>query len=459
MHKAEYTSCVIAGGGPAGVMLGLLLARAGVEVTVLEKHADFLRDFRGDTVHASTIRLLDELGLGEGFRRLPQSRLENFRLPTPSGEPVMLADFGLLKAPYNYVAMVPQWDLLSFLVEAAGHEQTFTLRMNTEATDLVRDGAGKVTGVVYRSRDPEGGEEFSGEIRADLTVACDGRGSILRQRAALVPLEFPVPFDTWWFRLPRNPGETEPVASIAPRFAGSEVLLSLTRKDYHQIAYLAAKGSDPELRAEGVEAFRARVARLRPDLADRVDTIRSMDDLHLLDVKLNRLQTWHRPGLLLLGDAAHAMSPAGGVGINLAIQDAVAAARLIASPLLSKTLDGGHLAAVQKRRWMPTVTVQFFQRLLHQAIFAQVMAGKQPDPPKPLVFVARNFPAFRKLPARMIAFGPRPEHAPGFARRKPDVPPEPDAAVGPSAAPADPPPATAPESGQDDGQHGRGHDG
>ncbi len=436
MHKAEYTSCVIAGGGPAGVMLGLLLARAGVEITVLEKHADFLRDFRGDTVHASTIRLLDELGLGEEFRRLPQSRLENFRLPTPSGDSVVLADFGLLKAPYNYVAMVPQWDLLSFLVEAAGQERAFTLRLNTEATDLLRDSAGKVTGVAYRSREPESGAETaSGEIRADLTVACDGRGSVLRQRAGLVPREFPVPFDTWWFRLPRAADETEPVASIAPRFAGSEVLLSLTRKDYHQIAYLAAKGLDAKLRADGVEAFRARVARLRPDLADRVDHIRSMDDLHLLDVKLNRLPRWHQPGLLLLGDAAHAMSPAGGVGINLAIQDAVAAARLVAKPLLSRTLDDGHLAAVQKRRWMPTVTVQLFQRLLHRAVFAQVMAGKQPDPPKPLVFVARNFPAFRKLPARMIAFGPRPEHAPGFARRKPDAPPEPGSAVEPPAGP------------------------
>ncbi|MGW9414013.1 FAD-dependent oxidoreductase [Arthrobacter cupressi] len=423
MHKAEYTTCLIAGGGPAGVMLGLLLARAGVEVTVLEKHADFLRDFRGDTVHASTIRLLDELGLGEGFRRLPQSRLGNFRLPTPSGDSVMLADFGLLKAPYNYVAMVPQWDLLSFLVEAAGHEQAFTLRMSTEATDLLRDGTGKVIGVAYRSR--AGNGEETGEIRADLTVACDGRGSVLRARAGLVPREFPVPFDTWWFRLPRNADETEPVASIAPRFAGSEVLLSLTRRDYHQIAYLAAKGLDPTLRAEGVEAFRARVARLRPDLADRVDHIRSMDDLHLLDVKLNRLPTWHRPGLLLLGDAAHAMSPAGGVGINLAIQDAVAAARVIASPLLSRTLDGGHLAAVQKRRRLPTAIVQTFQRLLHRVVFAQVMAGKQPNPPKALLFVARNFPAFRKLPARMIAFGPRPEHAPGFARRKPDPAPEP----------------------------------
>jgi 2-polyprenyl-6-methoxyphenol hydroxylase-like FAD-dependent oxidoreductase len=417
---AADTQCVVAGGGPAGIVLGLLLARAGVKVAVLEKHADFLRDFRGDTVHASTIRLLDELGLGAGFRALPQSKLGNFRLPAGAGDSVVLADFGRLKAPYNYVAMVPQWDLLNFLVEAAREEPTFTLLMNTEATDLLTDASGAVVGVRYGTRDPQTGALVGhGELRAPLTVACDGRGSVLRKKAGLVPREFPVPFDTWWFRIPRNPSEDEPVASIAPRFGSSDVLLSLTRKDYHQIAYLAAKGSDPQLRAEGVEAFRGKVARLRPDFADRVDTIGSMDDLHLLDVKLNRLSRWHKPGLLLIGDAAHAMSPAGGVGINLAVQDAVAAARVLASPLLRETLDDGHLAAVQKRRWLPTVSIQSFQRVLHRVVFAQVMAGTQPKPPKPLLFVVGNFPWFGKLPARMIAFGPRPEHAPEFARRKP----------------------------------------
>ncbi|WP_369745584.1 FAD-dependent oxidoreductase [Paenarthrobacter sp. AMU7] len=417
---AAETQCVVAGGGPAGIVLGLLLARAGVKVTVLEKHADFLRDFRGDTVHASTIRLLDELGLGEGFRALPQSRLGNFRLPAGSGDSVVLADFERLKDPYNYVAMVPQWDFLNFLVEAARQEPTFRLLMNTEATDLLTDASGTVVGVTYGTRDPRTGSVVaSGELRAPLTVACDGRGSILRKKAGLVPREFPVPFDTWWFRLPRTASEDQPVASIAPRFGSSAVLLTLTRKDYHQIAYLAAKGSDPQLRAEGVEAFRTKIASLRPDLADRVDTIASMDDLHLLDVKLNRLSRWHKPGLLLIGDAAHAMSPAGGVGINLAVQDAVAAARVLAAPLLRETLDDGHLAAVQKRRWLPTVVIQSFQRVLHRVVFAQVMAGKQPKPPKPLLFVARNFPGFGKLPARMIAFGPRPERAPEFARRKP----------------------------------------
>ncbi|MGO4472497.1 FAD-dependent oxidoreductase [Arthrobacter sp. M-10] len=418
MNQPESTTCVVVGGGPAGVMLGLLLARAGVEVTVLEKHADFLRDFRGDTVHASTIRLLDELGLGEGFRALPQSKLGNFKLPA-GGKEVTLADFDRLKPPYDYVAMVPQWDLLNFLVDAAQQEPQFTLRMNTEATDLLYDDGGKVAGVAYRTRDAATGVETgTGELRATLTVACDGRGSVLRQKAGLVPREFPVPFDTWWFRLSRHADEQEQLASIMPRFSGADVLLSLTRKDFYQIAYIAEKGKDPQLRAEGVESFRARVARIRPDLADRVDEISSMDDLHLLDVKLNRIKPWHKPGLLLIGDAAHAMSPAGGVGINLAIQDAVAAAQRIARPLLQGTLGESDLASVQKRRWFPTVVIQNVQLVIQKAVFGPAVKGRLMGPPSPVVFVALHVPWFRKFPALMIAFGPRPEHAPDFARRK-----------------------------------------
>lgn len=418
MDQLESTTCVIAGGGPAGVMLGLLLARAGVEVTVLEKHADFLRDFRGDTVHASTIRLLDELGLGEGFRALPQSKLGNFKLPM-GGEEVTLADFDRLKPPYDYVAMVPQWDLLNFLVDAAQQGPQFALRMNTEATDLLYDDGGKVAGVAYRTRDAASGEETgTGELRATLTVACDGRSSVLRQKAGLVPHEFPVPFDTWWFRLSRRADEQEQLASITPRFSGTDVLLSLTRKDFYQIAYIAEKGKDAQMRAEGVESFRARVAGLRPDLADRLDEIRSMDDLHMLDVKLNRIKQWHKPGLLLIGDAAHAMSPAGGVGINLAIQDAVAAAQRIARPLLQGILDEADLAAVQKRRWFPTVVIQKVQLLIQKAVFGPAVRGQLAGPPSPLVFIAQHMPWLGKLPALMIAFGPRPEHAPDFARRK-----------------------------------------
>jgi len=444
MHQAERTTCVIAGGGPAGVMLGLLLARAGVEVTVLEKHADFLRDFRGDTVHPSTIRLLDELGLGAGFRALPQSRLGNFRLPTPDGD-ITLAAFDQLKPPYNYVAMVPQWELLNFLVDAARDEPRFTLRMNTEVTGLLYDG-GKVAGVAYRTRDAQ---SAAGELRAELTVACDGRGSVLRREAGLLPREFPVPFDTWWFRLSRNKDEQGQIASLTPRFAGNEVLLALTRKDYYQIAYIAEKGADARLRAEGVERFRERIARLRPDLADRVGEIGSMDDLHMLDVKLNRISRWHKPGLLLIGDAAHAMSPAGGVGINLAIQDAVAAAARLAGPLLRGRLTERDLAAVQKRRWLPTVVVQNVQRLLHKVIFGPAVTVGLAGPPGPVVFAARKLPWLRKLPSLMIGFGPRPEHAPGFARRRPA------AVVGPSAEAAPPAtPGTAPGPEQPGDDHG-----
>lgn len=400
------------------MMLGLLLARAGVRVAVMEKHSDFLRDFRGDTVHPSTIRLLDELGLGEAFRTLPQNRLGNFSLPAPDGGTVLVADFSLLKPPYNYIAMVPQWDLLNFLADAARQEPGFTLLMNTEATGLLYDDGGNVAGVTYRSREPADGEARTGEFHARLTVACDGRGSVLRKLAGLVPREFPVPFDTWWFRLSRPANEQLQAASLTPRFSESGVLLSLTRKDYYQLAYIARKGSDGLLRAEGVESFRTRVARIRPDLADRVAEIGSMDDLHLLDVRLNRLNRWHKPGLLLIGDAAHAMSPAGGVGINLAIQDAVAAARCIARPLLAGTLSENDLAAVQKRRWLPTVVVQTLQRLIHKVIFGPAVKGQLHHPPRALVAIARRMPWLRRVPPLMVGFGPRPEHAPDFAKRR-----------------------------------------
>jgi 2-polyprenyl-6-methoxyphenol hydroxylase-like FAD-dependent oxidoreductase len=407
----EKTTVVISGGGPAGMVLGLLLARGGIQVTVLEKHGDFLRDFRGDTVHASTVQLMDELGLGEKFRALPQNRLGDLEAPLPDGGRVQLSEFAALPAPYNYIAMIPQWDLLDFLAGEAAKEPSFTLRMNTAATGLIKEN-GKVAGVRYRTRD---GEE--GEIRAELTVACDGRHSTLRQEAGLSPKEYPVPFDTWWFRLPRHADEQDQLARLTGEFNGDQIALSFTREDFYQIAYFTRKGADPRLRAEGVERFRAKVAQLLPQYADRVNHIRSMDDLHLLDVKLNRLPRWHADGLLLIGDAAHAMSPAGGMGINLAIQDAVAAATLLVDPLRRGRVTTADLAKVQKRRWRPTVLVQGFQLMLHRVMFAPAFAGKRVGPPKPMVFLARRFPAFRRIPSKLIAFGPRPEHAPAYARR------------------------------------------
>lgn len=408
----ETTSCVVAGGGPAGMMLGLLLARAGVPVLVLEKHGDFLRDFRGDTVHASTIRLLDELGLGDRFRTLPQSRLANFEIPGTDGAPVTIADFRTLRPPYDHIAMVPQWDLLDLLADAGRAEPTFTLRMDTEVISLLVE-QGRVTGVRVRTA---GGHEQS--IGTRLVVGCDGRSSTVRQQAGLVPKSYRVPFDTWWFRLPRHAHERQRGDSLQPVFSGDEILLSIPRPDYFQLAYFAAKGLGQErIQSEGVERFRERIAGLRPDLADRVSEIGSLKDLHHLDVKLDRLRRWHADGVLCLGDAAHAMSPAGGIGINLAIQDAVAAARLLAGPLRNERLVNRDLARVQRRRWWPTLVLQTLQRVLHRVIFDPIVRGETPRAAGIMPRVVARIPLLSLVPARLIAIGPLPERAPQWARR------------------------------------------
>ncbi|MGN8049671.1 FAD-dependent oxidoreductase [Curtobacterium sp. 22159] len=415
MVTVSRTTVAVVGGGPAGVVLGLLLARAGIAVRVVEKHDDFNRDFRGDTVHASTIRLLDELGLGDRFRALPQSRLDDFSLPGADGGRVLLGDFSRLRPPYDHVAMVPQWDLLDMLVTAAREEPTSTISMGLAATGTIEEN-GVVTGVHLR---PYRGDGEPEELRADVVVAADGRDSVLRAAAGLRPRSFPVPFDTWWFRLPREPGDA--TTALVPAFSGTDVVLSFPRPDYHQVAYFAPKGSDDALRAEGVEAFRARIARIRPDFAGRVDAIGSMDDVHVLDVRMDRLTRWWRPGLLCIGDAAHAMSPAGGVGINLAVQDAVATAAILA-PAVRRGLRGadlsGALAAVQRRRTPPAVLVQTAQAVLHRVVFERAFAGElRSAPPKLPVLLARYVPPVRGLYARGIAFGPLPEHAPAWARR------------------------------------------
>src|SRR5215213_7414168 len=401
---SEHTTCVVVGGGPAGLFLGLMLARAGVEVTVLEKHADFLRDFRGDTVHPVTMRLLDELGLFARFDELPQSRVERGQF-TVDGRTYTLVDFRRLRQPHPYVAMVPQWDLLDLIAETAGSEPTFTLRMNTEATGLLRDGSG-ITGLRYT------GPDGPGELRADLVVGCDGRTSVVRRDSGLPIRAYPVPFDVMWFRLPR---EQDGQYSLIPRTEPGRALIMIPREGYFQVAYLIPKGSYAQLRARGLQAFHDELAELIPETSPAAIT--SWDDLKVLDVRLDRLSRWHDDGVLCIGDAAHAMSPVGGVGINLAIADAVAAAQYLAEPLRTGRLTDKDLAAVRRRRIVPTVATQTLQRVLHRQVLAPVLEGGRATPPAALLRVIERAPQLTAIPAYLVGVGLFPQHAPDFARR------------------------------------------
>ncbi|RDI66959.1 2-polyprenyl-6-methoxyphenol hydroxylase-like FAD-dependent oxidoreductase [Nocardia pseudobrasiliensis] len=390
------------------MMAGLLLARAGIRVTVLEKHTDFLRDFRGDTVHPSTLRLLDELGLAQRFAALPHTKLERRSLRI-NEKTVLAADFGRIPGPYRYMAMVPQWEFLDLLARAAADEPTFTLRLGTEFTDLVSD-SGRVTGV--RCRDADGAERI---LTADLVLACDGRGSAARAAAGLRPREMDVPMDVWWVRVPVAADDRHNRA-VSGRFEAGRAAVCMDRGDYYQTSFLIPKGADARLRGNEIQWLRTHLAELFGWGEDVLAAIGGWGDVKLLEVTMGRLSRWHVPGLLCLGDAAHPMSPVGGVGVNLAIQDAVAAARLLAEPLRRGRPGVADLERVQRRRTLPTAFTQRIQQREHETLLAPALDGTLSKTPSHLALIDR-FPVLAGVAAYLGGVGIRPERAPSFARR------------------------------------------
>jgi 2-polyprenyl-6-methoxyphenol hydroxylase-like FAD-dependent oxidoreductase len=398
MDTVTTRLCVV-GGGPAGMMAGLLFARAGIAVTVLEKHADFLRDFRGDTIHPSTLDLMDELGFTERFRALPQRRVTRFS-GVVEGRSYGVADFSRLPTRNRFLSFMPQWDFLDFLAGEAGRYPGFRLIRRTEARDLI-EVEGRVAGV--RAEGPDGPVE----IRSDLVLCADGRHSRMRACAGFTPRAYGAPIDVLWFRLPRRAGDPE---AAAGRFGPGRILITLDRGDAWQCAYVVPKGGDAALRARGLPAFRAAVGAIAPFLADRTDGIADWDDVKLLTVTVDRLDRWHRPGLLCIGDAAHAMSPVGGVGINLAIQDAVAAANILAGPLQAGRVAEADLARVQARRMFPVRATQALQRVIQSRVIAASLAADAPFRAPLALRVLDALPRLQGLPARLIGMGVRPEH-------------------------------------------------
>ncbi|MBN9248506.1 MAG: FAD-dependent oxidoreductase [Hyphomicrobium sp.] len=395
----ERVTCCIAGGGPAGMMLGVLLARAGIRVTVLEKHNDFFRDFRGDTIHPSTLRLMEELGWLGDFLKLPHQETKSIYAQIGDTR-FEMANFSHLPITTKFIALMPQWDFLNFLAEKGRAYPNFHLEMNAEATGLVFD-RDRVTGVKVKT--PAGDKT----IEADLVVAADGRSSILRGAAGLVSENFGAPMDVMWFRLPRLPTDTDETQG---RFEAGHIFIMLQRGDYWQCAFVIPKGGDARIRAAGLDAFRKSVGKLLPFDAARANDIASWDDVKLLTVVVDRLKTWARPGFLCIGDAAHAMSPVGGVGINLAIQDAVAAANLLQQPLKSGRVTLKDLEAVQARRDFPTRATQRLQLGIQNMVIAKTLGATGPLKPPLLVRIMTGLPFFSRIPARLLGLGFRPEH-------------------------------------------------
>lgn len=391
--------CAVAGGGPAGVMLGFLLARAGVKVAVLEKHEDFFRDFRGDTIHPSTLQIMHELGLLDDFLKLPHEKVE--RLGAEIGDQlVQIADFTHLPTAAKFIALMPQWDFLDFLAAHGKRYPNFDLHMSADVDELITEG-GKVVGL--KAATPHGDLE----VRADLVVGADGRHSIVRSLSRLQVENLGAPMDVLWMRLSRRPEDGEETLG---RIEPGRVFIMINRGDYWQCAFVIPKGGFNDLRRKGLEKFRLSIVALKPSLASRVQELKSWDDVKLLSVRVDRLETWHRPGLLCIGDAAHAMSPIGGVGVNLAVQDAVAAANILAQPLREGRLTEEDLARVQKRRMLPVKLMQGLQVFLQDRVISNVLAGSEIESvPFPLRML-NAYPLLRRIPGRIIGLGFRPEH-------------------------------------------------
>jgi 2-polyprenyl-6-methoxyphenol hydroxylase-like FAD-dependent oxidoreductase len=391
--------CCIAGGGPAGMMLGYLLARARVKVLVLEKHGDFLRDFRGDTIHPSTLEVMHELGLLDEFLKLPHQKV--YELNAQIGEMrLTIADFRHLPTRCGFIAFMPQWDFLNFVAEKAARYPGFALMMEAEVTGLIEE-SGRVIGVSANT--PNG----TVEVRADLVVGADGRGSITRAKAGLQALEYGAPMDVLWFRLSRT--AEDPVATMG-RFDAGRIFITLNRGDYWQCGYVIPKGQFDEMRRQAFETFRAEIVKLAPFAKDSVHELRGWDDVKLLTVRVDRLIDWFRPDLLCIGDAAHAMSPVGGVGINLAIQDAVAAANVLFKPLREGRIAIDQLRQIQSRREFPTRLTQWLQVAVQRRIIAPLLGRSEPFKPPLAVRLLAKFPLLRRIPARIVGLGIRPEH-------------------------------------------------
>jgi 2-polyprenyl-6-methoxyphenol hydroxylase-like FAD-dependent oxidoreductase len=399
-RRTIHATCCIVGGGPAGMMLGYLLGRAGVETLVLEKHADFFRDFRGDTVHPSTLQVMDELGLIEGFLKLPHQQLQKMEGKFGAAS-IRLADLSRLNVKYNFIAFMPQWDFLNFLRESGKRFTSLKVMMNTDATNLIWSGDA-VAGV--NANTPEGPVE----IRCELTIGCDGRHSIVRQRANLEVEEIGAPMDVLWFRAGKRGNESE---SLFARLEPGKMLVTFDRGDYWQCAYVIGKGQYDAVKAGGLDAFRSDVMALAPILTPGIADLKSWDDVKLLTVAINRLKRWTRPGLLCIGDAAHAMSPVGGVGVNLAVQDAVATANLLAAKLASGCPSEHDLDAVRRRREFPVRMTQAMQVVVQNKLISVALkAGDRPLRAPLLARIVNAIPWLQGVTARFVALGVRPEH-------------------------------------------------